>query len=117
VGRPRSWGAVLLAGAVVCEVVGTSSLPASDGFTRTPATVGVVVGYALAIVLFTRALRHGVPMGVAYGTLTGCGLAAATVLGTVALGEVLTPVQAGGLGLIGAGALLLHRGERRRVPA
>lgn len=109
---------VLLGAAIVSEVVGTVSLPASDGLTRPLPSLGVVVGYAAAIVLFTRALRHGLTLGIAYGTLTGFGLASATVLGAVVLGEHLSPVQGVGLALIVGGALLLQRrGIDREVRA
>ncbi|HWN29621.1 MAG TPA: SMR family transporter [Actinomycetospora sp.] len=109
---------VLLGAAIVSEVVGTMSLPASDGLTRPLPSLGVVVGYAGAIVLFTRALRHGLTLGIAYGTLTGFGLASATVLGAVVLGEHLSLVQGAGLALIVGGALLLqHRGIDREVRA
>ncbi|WP_285655564.1 SMR family transporter [Actinomycetospora sp. NBRC 106375] len=108
-----SRGVVLLAGTVVCEVLGTVSLSASDGFTRPAATLGVLTGYAVAVLLFSRALEHGLPLGIAYGTVTGCGLVSATVLSAAVLGDPVTPVQAGGLALILGGALLLQR----RVPA
>ncbi len=109
---------VLLGAAIVSEVVGTVSLPASEGLTRPLPSLGVVVGYAGAIVLFTRALRHGLALGIAYGTLTGFGLASATVLGAVVLGEHLSLVQGAGLALIVSGALLLQRrGIDREVRA
>ena len=89
---------VLLGAAILSEVVGTVSLPASVGLTRPLPSLGVVVGYAAAIVLFTRALRHGLTLGVAYGTLS--------------------PVQGVGLALIVGGALLLQRrGIDREVRA
>jgi len=117
--RVGSGGVVLLSGAIVCEIVGTVSLPASQGFTRPLASAGVLVGYATAILLFSRALRHGLSLGIAYGTLTGCGLAAATVLSVVVLGEHLSLVQVGGLVLVVGGAMLLHTHSRdgRRVRA
>jgi small multidrug resistance pump len=106
---------LLLGGTVVCEVLGTLSLSASAGATRPAATLGVLGGYALAVVLFSRALDRGVPLGIAYGTVTSCGLVAATVLGAVVLAEPVPPLRAGGLGLVLGGALVLqHRGRRAR---
>src|SRR5690349_6742781 len=99
-------GVLLLAGTVVCEVLGTVSLAGS-------LVAGVLAGYGLAVLLFSRALHHGLPLGIAYGTVTGCGLLAATLLGAVLLGEVPTPLRAGGLALVLGGALLLQR----RAPA
>lgn len=104
-----SRGVVLLLATVGCEVVGTVSLSASEGFTSPLAAAGVLVGYATAVLLFSRALDRGLPLGVAYGTVTGCGLVSATVLSAAVLAEPVTPIQAGGLGLILGGALLLQR--------
>lgn len=105
---------LLLAGTVVCEILGTLSLPASEGFTRLPGSLGVLAGYTAAILLFSRALDHGLPLGIAYGTVTGCGLVAATALSTVLLHEPLSVAQGAGLALVLGGAVLLqHRGVRR----
>ena len=104
-------GRLLLVGTIVCEVAGTLSLPAAAGFTRPAGALGVLAGYAAAVLLFSRALDHGLPLGVAYGTVTGCGLVSATALGTVLLGEPLAPVQGAGLLLILGGSVLLHRTE------
>ena len=110
----RSRGPVLLLGTIVCEMLGTLSLPASEGFTRAPGTAGVLAGYTTAILLFSRALDHGLPLGVAYGTVTGCGLVAATALSTVLLHEPVSSAQGAGLALILGGAVLMQRREVRR---
>lgn len=99
---------MLLGAAIACEVLGTLLLHASQGFTRPLASVGVLAGYVVSILLFSRALDHGLSLGVAYGTLTGCGLAAATSLSTVVFGEPVAPLQVGGLVLILVGALGLQ---------
>ena len=98
----------MLAAAITCEVGGTLLLHASQGFTRPPATAGVLAGYTVSILLFSRALDHGLTLGVAYGTLTGCGLVAATVLSTLVFGDPITPLQVAGLGLILVGAIALQ---------
>ncbi|MEJ2889656.1 DMT family transporter [Actinomycetospora aeridis] len=110
----RIRGLVLLAATIVCEVLGTLALPASEGFTRVPGTVGVLLGYAAAIILFSRALDHGLPLGIAYATVTGCGLVSATAVSAVLLDEPVTAPQGLGLVLILGGALLL---QRRAVPS
>lgn len=99
---------MLLGSAIVSEVLGTLLLHASEGFTRPLAAVGVLVGYCGAILLFSRALDHGLALGIAYGTLTGCGLVAATVLSTVVFGDPIALLQVVGLVLILLGALALN---------
>jgi small multidrug resistance pump len=107
--RPERWkGALLLGAAIGCEVGGTLLLRASAGFTRPWAGAGVLAGYVVSVLLFSRALRHGLTLGVAYGTLTGCGLGAATLASLVVFGEPVSLAQGGGLALVLAGALLLQ---------
>jgi small multidrug resistance pump len=114
--RPERWrGVALLAAAIGCEVGGTVLLRGSRGFTAVLPSAGVIAGYCVSIVLFSRALAHELTLGVAYGILIGCGLAAATLLGAL-LGEPLSLLQAGGLVLVLVGALVLQRrpaGSRR----
>jgi small multidrug resistance pump len=107
--RPGRWrGVALLAAAIACEVGGTFLLRESRGFTAVLPSLGVVGGYCVSIVLFSRALAHELTLGVAYGILIGCGLAAATLLGAL-LGEPLSALQACGLVLVLVGALVLQR--------
>ena len=61
---------LFLLGAIVAEVVATSALKASEGFTRWGPTALVVVGYALAFWLLSLTLR-AIPVGIAYATWSG----------------------------------------------
>ncbi|MEJ2867710.1 SMR family transporter [Actinomycetospora sp. OC33-EN08] len=111
--RPeRLVGLVLLAASILCEVGGTLLLHASRGFTEPLPSVGVLAGYATSILLFSRALGYGLSLGIAYGTLTGCGLVVATVSSAVIFGDPLAEWQAAGLALILLGALTLQSGPR-----
>ena len=83
-------------------------LQASRGFTQLAPSLGVLVGYGSAILLFSRALEHGLGLGIAYGILTGCGLVAATTLSAVLFAEPLALAQACGLALVLLGAVVLQ---------
>lgn len=109
-----SW--LLLAAAIVTEVAGTLLLRVSEGFTRPPASAGVLVGYAVSIVLFSRVLGRGTALGIAYGTLTGCGLAAAALISTAVFGDPVTPLQVVGLLLLSGGVLALQAAPRPVAP-
>lgn len=100
--------ALLLAAAVAGEVAGTASLRLSEGLTRPVFAVGVVLLYGGSIAIFGRALHRGMGLGVAYGVLTASGLIAATLLSLVAFNEDLSLVQAGGILVLGVGAVLLQ---------
>jgi len=77
---------VYLALAIVAEVVGTTALKASEGFTRLWPSVIVVVGYGLAFYLLALVLRT-VPVGIAYAIWAGLGIVLVTVAGFVLYGE------------------------------
>jgi small multidrug resistance pump len=103
-------GYLLLAGAILTEVGATLSLRASDGFSRAPFVVVVVLGYVTAFVLLGLALSRGVPLGVAYGIWAAAGIALVAVLSIPLFGETLSAVQVGGMALIIAGAVTLEAG-------
>ncbi|ANY10175.1 DMT family transporter [Pseudonocardia sp. HH130630-07] len=103
---------ILLAAAIVLEVMATISLRLSEGFTRIVPSVLVVIGYLGAFVLLSQVLKAGVPVGVAYGIWAAAGVALVAVIGAVFLGDGLTPVQIGGIGLVIAGVLALELGAR-----
>lgn len=109
-----SW--LLLAAAIVTEVAGTLLLRVSEGFTQPLASAGVLAGYGVSIVLFSRVLGRGTALGIAYGTLTGCGLAAAALFSTVAFGDPITPLQVVGLLLLCGGVLALQAAPRAMAP-
>ncbi|HLQ82063.1 MAG TPA: multidrug efflux SMR transporter [Bacillota bacterium] len=103
----------LLSAAIVAEVAGTLSLRASDGFTRGWFTLASLAGYAVALVLLGFVLKHGMPVGVAYGIWAATGVALVAVLGRVLFGDALTVPMAFGLALIMAGVLLVETGATR----
>ncbi|NWN83101.1 MAG: multidrug efflux SMR transporter [Halomonas sp.] len=75
-----------LALAIVAEVVATTALKASTGFTRLWPTVIVVVGYGLAFYLLALVLRS-IPVGIAYALWAGLGIVLVTVAGILFYGE------------------------------
>lgn len=103
---------LLLAAAIALEVTATINLRLSDGFSRLLPSVLTVVGYVGAFLLLSLVLKAGVPVGVAYGTWAAAGVALVAIVGAVFLGDGLTPVQIGGIGLVIAGVLALELGAR-----
>jgi small multidrug resistance pump len=103
---------LLLALAIACEVAATVSLKLSAGFTRLGPSVVVVIGYLAAFAMLSQALARGLGVGVAYGLWAAAGVALVAIAGTVLLGETLSCVQVGGIGLVIAGVLALELGGR-----
>ena len=96
----QAW--LLLAGAIVAEVVGTSALKASDGFTRL-----VAGGYGIAFYLLALTLRH-MPVGVAYAVWSGAGTALIALVGWALFDQRLGPTALAGMALISAGVVLMN---------
>jgi small multidrug resistance pump len=101
---------LLLAAAIVSEVLGTLSLRASDGFTRVIPSTVTVIGYVAAFALLSQVLKEGVPVGVAYGIWAGSGVALVALFGKLLFGDPLTYVMGIGMGLIIGGVLMVELG-------
>jgi multidrug transporter EmrE-like cation transporter len=98
---------LLLAVAIVAEVVGTSALKASEGFTRLGPSVVVVLGYAVAFYCLSLVLRS-IPVGVAYAIWSGLGIVLITLVAWVVYDQTIDLAAVLGMGLIIAGVLVLN---------
>jgi len=98
---------VYLVIAIVSEVIATSSLKASHGFSRAIPSVMVIVGYASAFFLLSLAVRT-IPIGVAYAVWAGVGVVLMCVVGRVFFGQSLDPPAIFAICLIGAGIVVLN---------
>jgi small multidrug resistance pump len=97
-----------LAGAIVVEVCATLSLRASDGF-RKPAWIApVIIGYLISFALLWWTLQLGMPVGIAYGVWSACGVALVAVAARVLFDEPLTPLMMAGIALIIGGVLTIE---------
>jgi len=96
-----------LAAAIVVEVIGTSLLKVSDGFSKLWPSVATIVSYTTAIVLLSFAVKV-IPVGVAYAIWAGVGVALITLIGWVVFNEELSPAALSGIVLIVAGVVVLQ---------
>jgi small multidrug resistance pump len=103
-------GWLLLAGAILTEVVATISLKLSDGFSRVVPSVVVVVGYLVSFYLLARVLSVGMSLGVVYAVWSAMGVALIVLADVLWFDERLTLVQVGGLLLVVLGVLALELG-------
>ncbi|AXK75271.1 QacE family quaternary ammonium compound efflux SMR transporter [Mycolicibacterium neoaurum] len=97
-----------LAGAIGTEVLATLSLRASDGFRRRRWIVPVAAGYLASFYLLWVSLSLGMPVGVAYGIWTACGVALVAVAARVLFRDPLTWRMVAGIALIIAGVLTIE---------
>lgn len=66
--------------AIVSEVVATSSLKASESFTKLVPSILVVVGYALAFYFLSLTVKV-MPVGITYAIWSGVGIVLVTIAG------------------------------------
>ncbi len=98
---------VYLAIAIVSEVIATSFLKLSDGFTKLWPSVVVVIGYGLAFFFLSLTLRS-MSIGVAYAVWSAVGIVLTTIIAWVAFGQKLDTAGFVGIGLIVAGVIVLN---------
>ena len=97
-----------LAGGILLEVFSTLGLRASDGFRKRAWIAPVIVGYVASFALISWTLSLGMPVGIAYGVWSACGVALVALMAKVLFGEALTPVMIAGIALIIAGVLTIE---------
>jgi small multidrug resistance pump len=98
---------IFLSIAIVSEVVATSALKLTDGFTRLWPSVAVVLGYASAFYFLSLTLRT-IPVGVAYAVWSGVGIVLVAAIGWLLYGQKLDLPGVLGLALIIAGITVLN---------
>lgn len=98
---------ILLSMAIVSEVIATSCLKATEGFTRLWPSLVVIVGYLLAFYFLSLTLKT-IPVGVAYAIWSGVGVVLIALSGWIFLGQSLDTPAVIGLSLIVAGVLVIN---------
>lgn len=98
---------LFLAGAIVFEVAGTSSMKLTEGFTRPWWTLLLVLCYAASLGLLTLSLKE-IPIGVAYAIWSGLGTALIAVVSYLVFRETLTVLQMLSVTFIVAGVVGLN---------
>jgi small multidrug resistance pump len=98
---------LFLAIAIVAEVVATSFLRASEGFTKLVPTLLVFGGYGLAFFCLSLTLKE-IPVGIAYAVWSGVGVALITTIGWLWFGQKPDAAALVGIGLIVAGVVVLN---------
>lgn len=96
-----------LAAAIVAEVIGTSALKASEGFTRLAPSAVVAVAYLAAFFFLSLTLRT-IPVGVAYAIWSGAGIVLVSIIAWILFGQHLDSAAIVGIALILAGVIVLN---------
>lgn len=101
----KQW--LFLSVAIVSEVLATSALKASNGFTQLWPSLLVVVGYVIAFFFLSLTLRT-MPVGIAYAIWSGVGIVLVTLIAWLVFEQSLDIPAIIGLTLIITGVVVLQ---------
>jgi small multidrug resistance pump len=100
-------GYILLAIAILAEVIATSALKASEEFTKLGPSMIAIIGYVLAFYFLALVLKT-IPIGIAYAIWSGVGIAAIAVVGSVVFHQHLDAAAITGMGFIIVGVAVIN---------
>ncbi|WP_068777058.1 multidrug efflux SMR transporter [Paenibacillus sp. FJAT-26967] len=100
-------GYLYLAIAIAGEILGTTMLKYSQGFTKLLPSAGVVLGYGFAFYCLSLALKT-MPLGVSYAIWSGVGTALTAIIGFLLWKEKLSAAGVAGIVFIILGVALLN---------
>ncbi|WP_410013783.1 DMT family transporter [Sodalis sp. C49] len=93
--------------AIISEVIATSSLKASAGFTKMYPSIIVIVGYCISFILLSQVLKT-MPVGVAYAAWASLGIVFVAVSGYFFFDQKLDIYAILGMFMIIGGVLVMN---------
>ncbi|AKE10295.1 MULTISPECIES: SMR family transporter [Serratia] len=100
-------GFMYLTMAIVAEVIATTMLKASEGFTRLWPSLVVVVGYGVAFWGLSMVVKT-MPLGIVYAIWSGMGIVLVSIAAVFVYQQKLDWPAVLGMGLIIAGVLVIN---------
>lgn len=107
---------LLLSVAIVSEVLGTTFMKLSEGFTRPMFGIVTAVCYILSFAMLTLALKD-LSLGMAYGIWGGVGTFLTTLIGIIFWNDPFSIVVGIGMIAVVAGIALLSKGTQEAEEA
>ena len=98
---------ILLGGAIVFEVVATTAMKSSVGFTKLLPSLLCAVGYGISFYLLSQTLKT-MPTGIAYAIWSGVGIVLISAIAWALHGQKLDAWAVVGMALIIAGVLVIN---------
>ncbi len=93
--------------AIVAEVIATSSLKATEQFSKPLPTMVVIAGYGLAFFLLSIVVKT-LPVGIVYAIWSGAGIVLVAIVGLVWLKQRLDVPAMVGIAMILAGVVVIN---------
>lgn len=98
---------LFLALAIVFEVVGSSFLNASKGFTKAVPSIVTLIAYLACFVFLSQALKH-IPLGIAYAVWGGLGIVLTAMISVFVFKQPLDLPAVIGIVLIVSGVVVMN---------
>ncbi|WP_295231919.1 multidrug efflux SMR transporter [uncultured Chryseobacterium sp.] len=93
--------------AIICEIIATTFLKKSEGFTRLLPSAITIIGYSVAFYFLSITLRN-IPVGITYAIWSGVGIVAITIIGIIAFKQIPDWPAIIGMVLIIIGVIIIH---------
>ena len=101
----KNW--IFLCVAIIAEVIATSALKSSEGFSKPIASVIVVLGFIIAFYCLSLTLKT-IPVGIAYAIWSGVGIVLITLVGIFVFKQTPDLPTIIGMVLIIAGVVIIN---------
>ena len=98
---------LFLAVAILCEVIATSAMRSSHGFTRLVPSIFTVLMYCVSFYALSQTLAV-IPTGIAYAIWSGVGIVLISLVGWIVFQQTLDAPALIGMGLICAGVVVIN---------
>ena len=98
---------ILLFIGVGLEVVATTCLKLSQGFTKLWPSVGFIIFFASAFYLFSLCIKN-IEVGIAYAVWAGLGIGLIAIIGVIFFSEEISLLKFLAIGMIIVGAVILN---------
>ena len=98
---------LFLAGAILCEVIGTMLLPLTNNFTKVMPVLGLLIAYSASFYLLTFPMKE-MPIAIVYACWAGLGVLLITVASFLFFGQSLQWQAILGLAFIVVGVILVN---------
>ncbi|MGI2326912.1 DMT family transporter [Planococcus sp. YIM B11945] len=98
---------LFLALAIIGELIGSSLLKASEGFSKLVPTAGMIASFVFSFFFLSLALKY-IPLNVAYAIWSGLGMVATTIISVLIWKEKINFASVAGIVLIIIGVVILN---------
>ena len=93
--------------AIITEVIATSALKESEGFTKAIPSLIVIIGYSMTFYFMSLTLRE-MSVGITYAIWSGMGILLITLIGYFRYNQMLDAPAVLGMSLIALGIIILR---------